>query len=282
MAGGDNVRGNRVLGGLVLLAIIISISLPVAAELRLRASVRDSAASAQTVVGMVLDRGRDLFVFLFQARRAVREREVMLDEVARLRHDLRTLKALDRENRQLRRMVGFKQASSHGLLLGRVISRGGVSGWWQSVRINRGSADGVAPNQAVITVDGLVGKTTTVTDHTCDVLLITDPANRVACRLARTGDLGVARGLGTGLGGKTDFELVRAARPCTVDYVDKNAEIVEGDEVNTSGLGGSYPEGLLLGYVQEAEADRSRLYQSLTVRPAADLGGLRYVWVVIK
>ena len=88
MAGGDNVRGNRVLGGLVLLAIIISISLPVAAELRLRASVRDSAASAQTVVGMLLDRGRDLFVLLFQARRAVHEREAMLDEVARLRHDL--------------------------------------------------------------------------------------------------------------------------------------------------------------------------------------------------
>ncbi len=83
MAGGDNVRGNRVLGGLVLLAIIISISLPVAAELRLRASVRDSAASAQTVVGMLLDRGRDLFVLLFQARRAVHEREGMLERFVR-------------------------------------------------------------------------------------------------------------------------------------------------------------------------------------------------------
>jgi rod shape-determining protein MreC len=276
------VRSNRLLGGLVLLTIIVLFNLPLTAELRLRAMARDATATPQTALSMTVERGREWLTFLFRARQAVREREAMLDEAARLRHDLRRLNELERENRLLRRMVEFKQASPHGLLRGRVISRGGVSGWWQSVRVNRGSDDGVQANQAVITVEGLVGRTTWVTRHTCDVLLITDPANRIACRLERTGDLGVARGLGTGLGGKRDFEMVRAARPCTVDYVDKNAEIVAGDEVMTSGLGGIYPEGLLLGYVLGAENDRTRLYQQLSVRPAADLGGLRYVWVVIK
>ncbi len=274
------MRGNKVLGGLVLLTIIILVSIPIAVELRLRAAVRDSAVSSQTVLTLMDERVRGALTFLFRARQAVEQHDAMLDEVARARHDLRHHAALEQENRLLRRMMGFKEASPHGLLLARVIARGGTSGWWQSVRINRGSEDGVQPNQAVITVDGLVGKTTTVTHHTSDVLLITDPANRVACRLERTGDLGVTRGRGTGLGGNSDFEMVVAAQPCTMDYVDKDAEIVAGDRVVSSGLGGTYPGGLLLGTVSACEDHVSELYQRLEVRPAADLAGLRYVWVV--
>jgi len=274
------LRGNRVLGGLVLLAIIILVSVPLAVELRLRAAVRDSAVSSQTVLTLMDERVRGALTFLFRAREAVEKHDAMLDEVARSRHELHHHRTLEQENRLLRRMMGFRESSPHGLLLSRVIARGGTSGWWQSVRINRGSEDGVQPNQAVITVDGLVGKTTTVTRHTSDVLLITDPANRVACRLERTGDLGVTRGLGTGLNGKNDFEMVVSAEPCTMDYVDKDAEILVGDKVLTSGLGGTYPGGLLLGTVLEFEVDPSHLYQRLTVRPAADLARLHYVWVV--
>jgi rod shape-determining protein MreC len=274
------VRGNRVLGGLVLLAIIILVSVPITVELRLRAAARDSAVSSQTVLTLMDERVRAVLTFLFRAREAVVKHDAMLDEVARARHELRHHKTLEQENRLLRRMMGFKESSAHGLLLGRVIARGGTSGWWQSIRINRGSDDGVQPNQAVISVDGLVGKTTTVTRHTSDVLLITDPANRVACRLERTGDLGVTRGLGTGLSGKSDFEMVLAAQPCTMDYVDKDAEILVGDRVVSSGLGGTYPGELLLGTVLEFEKDPSGLYQRLKVRPAADLARLHYVWVV--
>ncbi len=274
------MRGNRVMGGLVLLAIIILVSVPITVELRLRATARDGVASSQTVLTLMGERARGILTLLSRAGEAVRAHDAMLDEVARARHELRHHQTLERENRLLRRMLGFKDASSHGLLLGRVIARGGTSGWWQSVRINRGSKDGVQPNQAVITIDGLVGKTTAVTGHTADVLLITDPANRIACRLERTGDLGVARGLGTGLSGKSDFEMVIAAQPTTVDYVDKDAQIAVGDMVLSSGLGGTYPGGLILGTVLGSEMDDSRLYQRLQVRPAADLARLQYVWVV--
>ncbi len=274
------MRGKRVLGGLVLLVIIVLVSIPIAVELRLRAVARDSAVSSQTVLTHMDERVRAVLAFLFRARKAVEEHDLMLDELARARHELRHHKTLEQENRLLRRMMGFRESSPHGLLLGRVVARGGTGGWWQSVRINRGSEDGVQPNQAVITADGLVGKTTIVTRRTSDVLLITDPANRVACRLERTGDLGVTQGRGTGLTGKRDFEMVVSAQPCTMDYVDKDAEIVVGDKVVSSGLGGTYPGGLILGTVLESEKDPSGLYQRLTVRPAADLARLHYVWVV--
>ncbi len=274
------MRGNRVLGGLVLLAIIVLVSVPVAVELRLRSVARDGGVTSATALSMMGEHVRDLFTFLFRAQEAVRTHDAMQDELVRARHELLHHKTLEEENRLLRRMMAFKEASPHGLLLGRVIARGGSSGWWQSVRINRGSEHGVQPNQAVITVDGLVGKTTLVTRRTCDVVLITDPSNRVACRLERTGELGMSRGLGTGLTGASDFEMVIAAQPCTVDYVDKDARILVGDKVLTSGLGGTYPGGLALGTVVEIEMASSGLYQRLKVQPSADLARLHYVWVV--
>jgi rod shape-determining protein MreC len=65
-----------------------------------------------------------------------------------------------------------------------------------------------------------------------------------------------------------------------MDYVNKDAEVLVGDTVVSSGLGGTYPGGLLLGTVLEFEQDASDLYQRLKVRPAADLARLHYVWVV--
>ena len=68
--------------------------------------------------------------------------------------------------------------------------------------------------------------------------------------------------------------------PCRVDYVSLNAEIDTGDEVVTSGLGGTYPPGISLGTVLSVEIDRSGLYQAAQLIPSADLRKLRYVFVV--
>lgn len=248
----------------------------------MRAATRDGTVAGQTLLAHMEERVDALLTFMFQAYEAVQTRDILRDEVVRLRNDLRNYRNLEQENRLLRRMLGLQEASSHKLRLARVIARGGVSGWWQSVRINRGREDGVRPNMAVITADGLVGRTTTVTRRTCDVLLITDPSHRIACRLARTGELGVARGRGAALSGRRDIEMVAAAEPCTMDYVDKDADIMAGDKVVTSGLGGTYPGDLVVGTVLTSAEDDSRLYQYLTVRPAADLARLHYVWVVYE
>jgi rod shape-determining protein MreC len=112
------------------------------------------------------------------------------------------------------------------------------------------------------------------------VLLITDPACRVACKLPRTEAFGIVRGSGVAVNGEVNLEVLCAVRPCRVDYLPKDDVILKDDEVLTSGLGGVYPEGLLVGYVTRMATAQSGLYQSADLMPAADMGALKYVFVV--
>jgi rod shape-determining protein MreC len=148
------------------------------------------------------------------------------------------------------------------------------------VKLNRGSDDGIRPDMPVITGDGLIGRTEEVSRHTCDVLLVTDPGSRVACRLSRTGAFGVVRGTGALFDARKKLQVVRAVEPCRMDYIPKDRSLFRGDEVVTSGLGGVFPEGLLVGHVADVALDSSGVCQTATVVPAARLGTLRYAFVV--
>jgi rod shape-determining protein MreC len=174
-----------------------------------------------------------------------------------------------------------------------VASRGGMGGWWQTLQLNKGLEHGVGAGMAVMTMEGLIGRTgeakgetdatggILVSQRTADVLLLTDPNCRVSCRLPRTGGLGIVRGRGASLGGDADLEMLCNAEPCHMDFIPKGVKIQVGDEVVTSGLGGVYPEGLLVGTVQEVSTDKSGLYQRAEVAAAASLTTVKYAFVVI-
>ena len=100
-----------------------------------------------------------------------------------------------------------------------VISRN-ISGWWNSVRIGKGTADGVQENHAVISPDGFVGKTIEVSKHTAEVLLVCDPACRVSAKVGRTNTFGLVRGGGVNLRGHPIARM---------DFIDKDTEIRAGD-----------------------------------------------------
>ena len=74
--------------------------------------------------------------------------------------------------------------------------------------------------------------------------------------------------------------MLFAVQPCRMDYIEKDAPLVVGEKVITSGLGGVYPKGLAVGRVVGSELDRSGLYQRAKIAPAADLRDLKYVFVV--
>ncbi len=262
------------------MAVVLLVNLPLPAVRRLRSAARDGAEPVQTLLGFVAERARAEVGFLFQARRVLREESRIRDELARLRRETRELALLEDENRELRRQLAFRADTPREMLMARVVSRGGMSGWWQTVQINRGRDDGVEEDLAVVAVDGLVGRVTAVATHTADVLLISDPTCRVSCRLPRSGALGILRGVGVDLAGRSGLDLSCMPPAFRVDYVEQSQDVREGDEVVTSGLGGTYPEGLLVGVVSEAGAGRDGLFRPVSVRPAADLGRLRYVWVV--
>jgi rod shape-determining protein MreC len=202
-------------------------------------------------------------------------------EIAALRSETTLLERVARENKELRNLLGFRQRVTDKTVACQVIARDDGYGWWQTIRLDKGRDDGVSENQPVITPEGLVGKTIDVSGQTCDVLLISDRNFKVAVRFDQEGSYGILHGGGVSLRGVHSLGVICAPVPFQVEYLRKDMTIKPGERVVTSGLGGVFPEGLVVGQVGLVAPDETGLYQVATVVPAADLARLRQVLVVM-
>ena len=211
---------------------------------------------------------------------AVKERDLFERENADLRGQVRSLESMARDNDELRRLLALRARPGLTTVACEVIARDDGYGWWQTVRLDQGRAAGIRENMPVITPDGLAGRTTEVSENACDVLLISDRNFRASVRFEQEGSFGVMQG-GVALQAVHNLDVLCPLAPRQVDFVRKDLQIKPGELVTTSGLGGGFPAGLVVGRVKRTYPDESGLYQHADVVPAADLARLRYVLVVI-
>ena len=252
--------------GLVVLAIM---NLPDAASRRVKGVVRDGISPLQAALRGGAREAQEIFRYVRGIGDLALENRALSEEIVYLRGEMRMARELERDNQMLRDLLGFVQRFPNKLISCEVVGRDST-GWWQTARLDKGAAAGVAEDRAVITPDGLIGRTVSVSDRTADVLLLSDPACKVSVRLARSGVFGVVAGLGHKPGEQP---------ACRLDYVSKTADVQEGDEVVTSGQGGLFPKGLLVGRVVKVKLDDAGLYQTAWIDSAANLGELEYGFV---
>jgi len=143
-----------------------------------------------------------------------------------------------------------------------------VAPWFRSVLVDRGAEHGVEPGHPVITHEGVVGVITATSGHAAKTMLLLDRQSAVDALVQRSRARGVLRGVGRG---RLEFE-----------FVVRSADVVVGDEVVTSGLGGVYPKGLRLGRVAELRDAGGRLTRIAVVEPSVDLGRLEQVFVMLR
>jgi rod shape-determining protein MreC len=140
------------------------------------------------------------------------------------------------------------------------------------LRIDRGDRD-VQPGMPVITGTGPVGRINKVFGTYADVTLISDPSSSIEVVIPRTGGRGILTGLG-----KPD------AYACTIQWLERQtrpeARVQAGDEIVTSGLGASFPPGLVVGKVSVVEKDDG-MFQKVEVEPAVDVSRVRAVEVLL-
>ncbi len=190
----------------------------------------------------------------------------LLLENKQLRAENNGLRDLQQDNDHLRNILGYRERSSFHLIPAAVLGHD-AEAWWSTIKISRGSQDGIAPDMPVITDRGLVGKTTAVSDHMSEVVLITDENCKVAAKVEGTKEQGICAGTRAPEG-----ELQLA-------FLSKLAELQPGQKVYTAGVsGGVFPSGIALGTVKTFHA--RELDGEATLDPAADLGSLEEVFVV--
>ncbi len=259
---------------------LVVFNLPPSISAWLRGVFREGVASYQQAATRAVSGIQRTSTAVGSFTDVVRERDQFERENAALRGQLRSFDSLARDNRELRALLGFRAQAGLRTVACEVIARDDGYGWWQTVRLDKGYAAGIRKDMPVITPEGLVGRTTEVSDGACDVLLISDRNFQVSVRFEQEGSFGVMRGGGVALQGAHSLDVLCPPAPGQVDFVRKELAIKAGEAVTTSGLGGVFPGGLTVGRVTRTYLDESGLYQHAEVAPAADLARLRYVLVV--
>ncbi|HYR59239.1 MAG TPA: rod shape-determining protein MreC [Chthoniobacteraceae bacterium] len=198
-----------------------------------------------------------------------------------------TLRGLEAENNQLRKALGYAQRATFQLVPARIIARDAAS-WYNNVVIDRGGAEGIKPDMAVLTEEGLVGKTTIVSEHSTVVVLISDETCRVAARVEKNLDRPAEQPSGAKVPEKpAEQGIIRGERSSTnavpqisLNFLSKQAGLEPGQKIFTSGLGGVFPPGVLVGAVREFKVRELDGYA--TIVPAVDLTTLEDVFVVVS
>ncbi len=194
--------------------------------------------------------------------------ERLQQEVERLRIIAKKYDVVLNENNKFRALLSYKQQWPLNLISARVLRRS-ASNWWTTLIIDKGSIDGVGTDSPVITDGGLVGKTGKVALHTAEVMLLTDEECRVSARIEGTPSRGILSGERGALDVQPDLRL---------RFLDRTARIDAGAKIFSTGDGGIFPAGLLLGTVKNIEA--RDISAEAVVNPAVNFSLLEDIFIV--
>lgn len=207
---------------------------------------------------------------------SIGEADDLREENELLRQQIEELEALviadvgaAEELEELRRLVGLDAAIGFTTVTAEVTA-GSVSNFDPFVlEINRGSSNGVAENQPVLSGQSLVGRVDEARRGSARVRLLSDPDVGVGVQVVGKDEVGILRGQGEG-----ELLIVDAG-------IEVGADVEVGDLIVTSGLGRSlYPENLAIGTVLEVRVDEVNLELDLLVQPTASLDRFTFVSVV--
>src|SRR5712692_10583556 len=260
--------------------ISLTISSPV------EGGLRDIASPVNDLFDGVIDRG-DL----------VRENRELKDAIAHQAAQIAEQQDAQRRVLELEAAVGVKQSRPEDQLLAANVIAEEPSGLKRAIAIDRGLSDGIDEGMVVLSRSGvLVGTVSRAYQDFAWIRLITDPDSAVNAQVnvavappqpAPTSGAAVATPSATPTPSPAPAPVRGVAggdlrQGIVLDLLPSDSEIAEGTLVLTSGLGGNYPRGLLIGSVKALEQSPQSPFTRATVEPAAELSGLDTVLVLIS
>lgn len=199
------------------------------------------------------------------------ENEALRQEIAELRQGERQAQ-LDRdENALLRELMGLREQRRDFVFESAKILEHSDTNWTSTLTLDRGTNCDIAVNDCVVSSEGyLVGIVSEVGANWARVLTVIDTDTELGARIFRTSEVAVAEG---------DFTLMGQKR-LKLSYLPPAASLLAGDYIVTSGLGGYYPSGLVIGTVSSVKTDDDGLAQYAVIAPMVDLDALSEVFVI--
>lgn len=189
-----------------------------------------------------------------------------------LKNKIEVLKSLNNQyieaveaNKRLRKLLDLRLKIDEPTIPAEIIGKDSTN-WCKSILLDKGSKDGLIPNMPVVSHNGVVGKTHEVTAHTAKVLLMNDVNSSIAILIQRNRAEGILVGSGH--------------QHSIIKYFRRDIEVRKGDRVITSGMGGIFPKGLLIGTVSKIQKNTYDLFQYIEVMPEVQISELEEVFII--
>jgi len=198
------------------------------------------------------------------------ENEALREKNSELEEALRELEIIKAENATLREYNNMSEKYSEYTTVPAYIINKDISNLSDTMVINVGSNDGIKENMPVITTEGLVGYVLSTTDKTSKIQPIIDPSTSVSASLSTSRDGVIVKGI---LGSDKTLKLM---------YIPTDADIVLEDTIETSGIGGIYPKGILIGKISQIIESKNITDRYAIVETAVDFSKLETVLVITE
>lgn len=274
-----NVKSYLKKNGIKLGVIVLVIALVVGAAsylLKGNAGVVQNAsgtvkAPVQRMVSSVAEWLEGIYGYLYEYDSLIAENERLRAELTEAQEEARNGASAIEENERLRNLLEFKEKHSDMTLESAKIVAWTSSNWAHSFTISKGSGSDIAVGDCVITEYGvMVGQVTEVGTTWATVATVIDLDTNIGALVAENGASGLLVG---------DFAMMQDG--CVkLSYLADGAQVFSGDTVMTSGSGGAFPQGLVVGTVSSVKTEAGGQIEYGEVKPGCDLSSLVQVFVV--
>lgn len=198
------------------------------------------------------------------------ENERLRAENAELLAKTARMEKLESENRRMKEFFGIKQENpDYSMELSDVIGRD-ASERFYSFTIDKGTRDGIEKYSPCVTKEGLVGLVTSVGPNYAKVSTILDSTCEVGAKVLESGDIAVTEGTA----------LLALEGNLRLSYLPRDSKTKVGDLVTTTGIGGIFPEGLVVGKIKEVTPDSQGLTLYAVIEPLMDIRNVTEVMII--
>ncbi len=265
-------NGELLLLAAVLLAAVLTLGAYILGYDPLGGAMELLATPFRTASAAVTNWTQEQYDRTFRYDEQAAEIERLRQRVAELERDAIAGQDAVRENERMKDLLGLHEERPELQYRDAEVVRRSDSNWSSNLTLDRGTAGGVEVNDCVIDQYGyLIGVVTQADLNSCVVTTVLDPALEVGARVARTDEDAILEG---------DFTLMLDGLT-RLSFLPEEAKLVTGDQVITSGLGGVYPSGLVVGAIRTLCVEEDGITRYAQVEPAADIGGVQYVYVIV-
>ncbi len=210
------------------------------------------------------------FEFISDAKDYKEENKALNDKNQQQAQTIRELESYKQENQRLRALLELKDSHQDKDMVGCEVIAKDPGNWFDAFTIDKGKNYDIKTNDVVVTNGGLVGRITEVGNNWARVVAIIDTDSSLGAVVTRTQDIAIVDG---------DL-LLSDSGQCKLSSLTDTTGLVVGDEVETSGLGGIYPKGILIGTIREIKNDVSGYSQYAIIDTAVDFERIREVMVI--